>query len=210
MNIGSPGLPASTPMTATLIDEGALDQLFRQARTHAAWLDSPVPVALLRQAIELAKMAPTSANSLPMRAVFITSAEGKKKLAPALGPLNIDKTLAAPVTAIVAYDLGFPDTLPRLFPHTDARSWFAGNDALIAETAFRNGSLQGAYLILALRALGLDCGPMSGFDRTKVDAAFFAGTQVRTNFLVNIGFGDASRLFPRGPRPAFDEIASFA
>ncbi len=191
------------------IDDEALDQLFREARSHNGWLDRPVPEALLRQAVDLAKMGPTSANTLPMRVVFVKSAEGKTRLTPALAPQNVEKTMTAPVTAIVGYDLGFPDLLPKLFPHVDARAWFAGDEALIADTARRNGSLQGAYLILALRAVGLDVGPMSGFDRTKVDAAFFTGTQVRTNFLLNIGYGDTAKLFPRSPRLAFEEIARF-
>jgi 3-hydroxypropanoate dehydrogenase len=192
------------------IDEEALDQLFRAARTHNGWLDRPVSEALLRQAVDLAKMGPTSANTLPMRLVFVKSAEAKARLRPALLPQNIEKTMSAPTTAIVAYDLGFPDLLPKLFPHADARAWFAGNDDLIADTAYRNSSLQGGYLILALRAIGLDVGPMSGFDSAKVDAAFFAGTRIRTNFLLNIGYGDRTKLFPRSPRLAFNEIARFA
>jgi 3-hydroxypropanoate dehydrogenase len=139
----------------------------------------------------------------------VKSAEAKTRLKPALAPQNVEKTMTAPVTAIIAYDLDFPDLLPKLFPHVDARAWFAGDEALIADTARRNGSLQGAYLILALRAVGLDVGPMSGFDRAKVDAAFFTGTQVRTNFLLNIGYGDTTKLFPRSPRLAFEEIARF-
>ncbi|HYR18492.1 MAG TPA: malonic semialdehyde reductase [Myxococcales bacterium] len=192
------------------IDDEALDRLFRAARTHNGWLDRPVPEALLREAVDLAKMGPTSANTLPMRVVFVKSAEAKARLKPALALQNVEKTMTAPVTAVVGYDLGFPDLLPKLFPHVDARTWFAGNDALIADTAYRNGSLQGGYLILALRAVGLDVGPMSGFDPAKVDAAFFAGSQVRANFLLNIGYGDTSKLFPRLPRLAFDEIARFA
>lgn len=192
------------------IDEEALDQLFRAARTHNGWLDRPVSEALLRQAVDLAKMGPTSANTLPMRLVFVKSAEAKARLRPALLPQNIEKTMSAPTTAIVGCDLGFPDLLPKLFPHADARTWFAGNDELIADTAYRNSSLQGGYLILALRAIGLDVGPMSGFDSAKVDAAFFAGTRIRTNFLLNIGYGDRTKLFPRSPRLAFNEIARFA
>jgi 3-hydroxypropanoate dehydrogenase len=191
------------------IGDEALDQLFRAARSHNGWLDRRVPEALLRQAVDLAKMGPTSANTLPMRLVFVKSAEAKARLKPALAPQNVEKTMTAPVTAIVAYDLGFPDLLPKLFPHVDARAWFAHNEELIVDTARRNGSLQGAYLILALRAVGLDVGPMSGFDSAKVDAAFFAGTQVRTNFLLNIGYGDTTKLFPRSPRLAFEEIARF-
>lgn len=191
------------------LDDRALDQLFREARTHNGWQNRPVPEALLREAVDLAKMGPTSANTSPMRVVFVRSKEGKERLKPALMPLNVEKTMQAPVTAIVAYDYGFPDLLPRLLPHTDAKSWFVGNDALIADTAYRNGTLQGAYLLLALRAVGLDTGPMSGVDYAKIDAEFFAGTQVHTNFLINIGYGDTSKLFPRSPRLDFEEIARF-
>jgi 3-hydroxypropanoate dehydrogenase len=203
---------AST-LTATApgaLDHEALHQLFRAARTHNAWLDRPVPDALLREAIDLAKMGPTAANSQPMRVVFVGSAQAKERLKPALAPGNVDKTMQAPVTAIVGYDLGFPDLLPRLFPHADVRASFAGKDALIADAAYRNGSLQGGYLILALRAVGLDVGPMSGFDPAMVDAAFFAGTPIRSNFLMNIGYGDVRKLFPRSPRLKFEEIARFA
>jgi len=193
------------------LDDEALDLLFLGARTHNGWQDRAVPEALLRRAVEIAKMGPTSANSSPMRLVFVRSKEGKERLRPALSEGNLAKTMAAPVTAIVAYDLAFYELLPRLFPHApDARSWFAGKEAAIAETAFRNGSLQGAYLILALRALGLDCGPMSGFDKKIVDEAFFAGTTLRANFLMNIGYGDPAKLFPRSPRLEFAEIARFA
>jgi len=151
--------PAPAPRA---IDDEALDQLFRAARTHNGWLERPVSEALLRQAVDLAEKGPTSANTLPMRLVFVVSAEAKARLKPALAPQNVEKTMTAPATAIVGYDLSFPDLLPKLFSHVDARAWFAGNDALIADTAYRNGSLQGAYLILALRAVGLDVGPMSG------------------------------------------------
>ena len=192
------------------LDESALDQLFRAARTHNGWRDRPVPEGLLREAVDLAKMAPTSANTLPMRVVFVRSSAGKERLKPALAPGNLEKTMAAPVTAIIGQDLAFYDQLPRLFPHADARAWFVGNDALITVTAFRNSSLQGAYLMLALRAVGLDVGGMSGFDNAKVDAEFFAGTQIRSNFLCNIGYGDPAKLFPRSPRFDFDEIAQFA
>ncbi len=192
------------------IDDEALDRLFRTARSHSNWLRRPVPEVLLRQAIDLANMGPTSANTLPMRVVFVRTAEAKALLKPALAPENVEKTMSAPVTAIIAYDLSFPDLLPKLFPHVDAQSWFAGNDLLIADTAYRNGSLQGAYFILALRAVGLDVGPLSGFDPTEVDTAFFNGTQLRTNFLLNIGYGDRSKLCPRLPRLTFDEVARFA
>jgi 3-hydroxypropanoate dehydrogenase len=191
-------------------DESTLDQLFRTARTHNGWQDRPVPERLLRDAVDLAKMAPTSANTSPMRLVFVRSRAGKERLKPALAPGNLEKTMAAPVTAIIAQDLAFYDKLPRLFPHADARAWFVGNDPHITATAFRNSSLQGAYLMLALRAVGLDVGPMSGFDNAAVDAAFFAGTQIRSNFLCNIGYGDPAKLFPRSPRLDFDEIAQFA
>jgi 3-hydroxypropanoate dehydrogenase len=192
------------------LDESALDQLFRVARTHNGWQDRPVPEVLLRRAVDLAKMAPTSANTSPMRIVFVRSTAGKERLKPALAPANLEKTMTAPVTAIIAQDLAFYDKLPRLFPHADARAWFVGNDALIAATASRNGTLQGAYLMLALRAVGLDVGPMSGFDNAKVDAEFFAGAEVRSNFLCNIGYGDPAKLFPRSPRLDFDETAQFA
>src|ERR1700730_14908177 len=163
------------------IDDEALDQLFRAARTHNDWLDRLVPGALLRQAVDLAKMGPTSANLLPMRVVFVKSAEAKARLEPALAPPNLEKKMTAPVTAVCVYDRGFPGLGPLLFPHANARAWFADNKALVADTAYRNGSLQGAYLILALRAGRLDVGLMSGFDPAPVYAAFFAGTQVRTN-----------------------------
>lgn len=189
----------------TTVDDAALEVLFRNARTHFAWQDRPVDAALLRAAWDLARLGPTSANSLPARIVFIVSPEAKAKLKPALIPTNVDKTMAAPVTAIIAYDLAFYEKLPQLFPHTDARSWFVGKQELIEKTAFRNGSLQGAYFILAARAVGLDCGPMSGFDNAAVDAAFFAGTAIRSNFLCNLGYGDGSKLFARGPRLSFEE-----
>jgi 3-hydroxypropanoate dehydrogenase len=182
-------------------------QLFTSARTHNGWLDKPVPNLLLEQAIEMAKWGPTSANCTPMRVLFIKSTEAKARLKPALAPANLQKTLAAPVTAILAYDLDFANHLPRLYPATDARSWFLGNEALIFETAFRNSTLQAAYLLIALRALGLDVGPMSGFDKESVDAEFFVGTQIKSNFLMNIGYGDASHLYPRGPRFDFQEVA---
>jgi 3-hydroxypropanoate dehydrogenase len=192
------------PMSATL-DHNGLDLLFRQARTHSAFTDRTVPDEVLRQAWDLARMGPTSANCQPARLVFVRSAEAKQRLRPALAPGNVDKTMAAPVTAIIGHDMAFFEQLPRLFPHADARSWFVGNDALIQGTAFRNSTLQGAYFMLALRAVGLDCGPMSGFDAGRVDAEFFAGTSVKSNFLINIGHGDATALHPRGPRLEFDE-----
>lgn len=188
-----------------ILDPTALDRLFRQARTYSKFKEVPVPDALLRQAWDLARMGPTSVNCQPMRVVFVRSAEAKQRLKPALAPGNLDKTMAAPVTAIIAHDMEFYEKLPKLFPHTDARAWFVGNEAMIQSTAFRNGTLQGGYFILALRAVGLDGGAMSGFDNAKVDEAFFAGTSLRSNFLINIGYGDESGLFPRGPRLEFDE-----
>jgi 3-hydroxypropanoate dehydrogenase len=200
---------AATGLALGRLDAQALDTIFRTARTHNGWQNRPVSDELLKEVVELAKMGPTSANASPMRIVFVRSKEAKERLKPALSPNNLDKTMAAPVTAIIAHDLAFPDLLPRLFPHADARVWFAGNEPLIAATAFRNGTLQGAYFILAARALGLDAGPMSGFDNAKVDAAFFAGTTHRSNFLINLGYGDPAALFPRSPRLAADEIATF-
>ena len=186
-------------------DDAALDLLFRQARTHRAWLDRPVPDELLRRVYEIAAGGPTSANCSPMRVLFVRSREAKERLRPALTPGNVDKTMQAPVTAIVAHDLAFPDRLPRLFPAADMRANFVGKPELIATTAFRNGSLQGAYLMLAARACGLDVGAMSGFDNGKVDAAFFPEGTVKSNFLCNLGYGDASKLGPRPPRLPFDE-----
>lgn len=193
-----------------MIDQKSLDVLFNEARTHTAWLDKPVEDALLKQVYDLTKMAPTSANCQPLRVVFVKSDEAKAKLKPCLAEGNVAKTMAAPVTAILGMDMEFYEELPRLFPHTDAKSWFVGNDELIKTTAFRNSSLQGAYFILAARALGLDCGPMSGFDNAKVDAAFFGGTPVKSNFICSVGYGDASKLHPRSPRPEFHEFCRIA
>lgn len=188
------------------LDDAALDLLFRQARTHRAWLDRPVPDDLLRRVYEVAAQGPTSANCSPMRVIFARSREAKERLRPALTPGNVDKTMQAPVTAIVAHDLGFPDRLPRLFPTADMRANFAGKPELIATTAFRNGSLQGAYLMLAARASGLDVGAMSGFDNAKVDAEFFADGQWKSNFLCILGKGEPGSVPPRNPRFAFDEV----
>ncbi len=194
---------------ATRLDGASLDLLFREARSHNGWADAPVPEALLREAVELTELAPTSVNISPLRIVFARSPEAKEKLKGALAPGNVEKTMTAPVTAILGYDRDAFEHLPRLFPHADARAWFAGNEAFATDTAYRNGTLQVAYFILALRSLGLDTGPMTGFDADKVDAAFFEGTKVRSNVLVNIGVGDPSKLFARAPRFAFDEIARF-
>jgi 3-hydroxypropanoate dehydrogenase len=186
--------------------EAALDQLFRSARTYNAFLPKEVSDEQVHALYELAKFGPTSANSSPMRLVFVKSQAAKEKLKPFLSEGNRAKTLAAPLTAIVANDHAFYEKLPQLFPHADARSWFVGNQDMIDRTAFRNATLQGAYVIMAARSLGLDCGPMSGFDNAGVDEAFFAGTAIKSNFLINIGYGDASRdLFPRSPRLSFDE-----
>ena len=189
-----------------MLDDHGLDLLFRTARTHNGWLPKPVPESLLREVFDLAKMPPTSANCSPMRLVFVITPEGKARLKPALSAGNLEKTMAAPVTAIIANDSRFYDELPRLFPHVDARPWFTSNEAFAAATAMRNGSLQGAYLIMAARALGLDCGPMSGFDHGKVDAEFFPDGRFKSNFLCNLGYGDPSKLFPRSPRFEFGEV----
>jgi len=189
------------------LGDAALKQLFLEARTFNAFLPHPIEDALLQQIYNLARMAPTSANCSPARLVFVKSAAAKAKLEPTLMEMNRVKTMAAPVTVIVGMDEAFYEHLPKLFPHTDAKSWFAGNQALIESTAFRNATLQGAYLILAARSLGLDCGPMSGFDNAMVDEVFFKGSTVKSNFLFNLGYGDASRdLHPRGPRFDFDEV----
>lgn len=187
------------------VDDRCLDQLFHNARTASYWLDRPVDAALLRRVYDLARLGPTSANCSPARFLFIVSPDGKARLRPFLSQGNIAKTMAAPATVIVAYDLDFTDQLPRLFPHADARSWFVGNEALIQQTAFRNSSLQAAYLIMAARALGLDCGPMSGFDNAKLDAEFFPGGRVRSNLLINLGYADAAKQHERLPRLAFEE-----
>ena len=188
------------------IDAQCLDQLFFDARTHNEWQDRPVSDELLRELFDVLRWAPTSANCSPARIVFVKSPEAKAKLLPALIEGNVEKTRTAPVTAIIGHDLEFHEHLPKLFPHTDARSWFVGNQPLIEATAFRNGTLQGAYLIMAARALGLDCGPMSGFDPDQVNEAFFAGTSTRVNFLCNLGYGRPEALFPRSPRVDFEDV----
>ncbi|WP_145481281.1 malonic semialdehyde reductase [Stenotrophomonas rhizophila] len=195
---------------SNVLNDAALDQLFRTARTQNAFLDKPVEDDQLKALYDLLKWGPTAANGSPARFVFVKSAEAKAKLAPALSEGNHDKTLAAPVTVIIGFDEDFHEKLPYLFPHTDAKAWFDGPREGRHESAFRNGSLQGAYLILAARALGLDAGPMSGFDPAKVDEAFFKGTTIKSNFLVNLGYGDSSGLFPRLPRLSFDEAARIA
>lgn len=190
------------------IDAAALDQLFVSARTHNTWERTDVPDSILRELVDLMKLGPTSANCSPARIVFVRSSAAKERLRPHLSEDNRDQTMAAPVCAIIGYDLEFYRYLPKLFPHEPgATGWFAGKPKVIAETSFRNGSLQGAYFILAARALGLDAGPMSGFDNAGVDREFFSGTAVKSNFLCNLGHGDPSTLRPRSPRFAFDEIA---
>lgn len=187
------------------LSNSALDQLFVTARTYNQFHDQPVTPDLLRQLWDLARLGPTSANCSPLRVVFITSAEGKERLRPALSAGNVDKTMAAPVTAIFAQDMQFYDRLPELFPHVDARPWFTGSPERIEENAFRNSSLQAAYVILAARALGLDCGPMSGFDPAALDAEFFPDGRYKSNFLCNLGYGKADELKPRLPRLTFDD-----
>jgi len=188
-----------------ILSDSALDVIFRKARTHRAWQSREVSDVLLQALYDLAKMAPTSGNCSPMRLVFLKTTAAKERLRPALDKGNVAQTMAAPVVAIVAHDLAFYDQLPRLAPHVDARAWFVGNDELIRTTAFRNGSLQGAYMIIAVRSLGLDCGPMSGFDNAMVDGEFFADGKYQSNFLCNIGYGDASKVRPRAPRLEFDD-----
>ena len=185
----------------------SLARIFTEARTHNVFLDRPVPDELLVKAVDLAKMGPTSANQSPMRVLFLRSREARERLRPALSPGNLDKTMSAPVVAITAFDEQFYEHLPFLFPHADAKSWFSGNPAFAARAAFQNGTLQVAYLIIALRAVGLDTGPMTGFDNAKVDAEFFPGGRVKSNVLINIGYGDHEKLFPRSPRFSFAEIA---
>jgi len=190
------------------ISQEALDQLFSQARTHSTWLPEPVPVELLRKAYELARLGPTSANASPARFVFLTTPGAKALLKPVLAPGNVDKTMAAPVTVIIAWDTEFHEHLPRLFPQADIRSYFIGNKPLIEENAFRNSSLQAAYFILAARALGLDCGPMSGFDADRLNAEFFPEGKWKVNLLCNLGYGDSSKLHPRNPRLNFEEVSA--
>ncbi len=203
-----------------LLNDAALDALFRKARTHNAWLDKPVSDDLLRRLYDLMKLGPTSANCCPARILFLRTPEAKQRLAPALAPGNLEKTMKAPLTAIIAHDARFYEQLQRLFPHNPgARDWFSNSPELAEITAFRNGTLQGGYFILAARSLGLDCGPMSGFDNAKVDEEFFPAGKVKTesdqevplsghvksNFLCNLGYGDPSKLLPRSPRLEFDE-----
>ena len=193
-------------MSAT-VDQSVIDQLFVEARSHNKWQQRDVPDELLQRLVDITKMGPTSANCSPARYVFVTSDAAKERLRPHLSSGNTEKTMTAPVTAIIGYDMAFYDHLKKLFPHDDAKAWFTGNDDLIKETAFRNGSLQGAYLMIAARMLGLDVGGMSGFDNAGVDAEFFAGATVKSNFLCNIGYGDPDGLFTRLPRFESGEIS---
>lgn len=197
-------------MSDKMINDQALDIIFREARTRNGFETRPVAETLIQAVYDLMKWGPTSANCSPARFVFVTSKEGKEKLAPHLSEGNRTKTLSAPCCVIIGHDLEFYEKLPKLFPHTDARSWFVGKEDFISRTAFRNGTLQGAYFMIAARALGLDCGPMSGFDNEGVDDAFFSSTTIKSNFLCNIGYGTDENLFPRSPRLDFDETCRFA
>jgi 3-hydroxypropanoate dehydrogenase len=194
------------------LQDAALDQLFRSARTRNSWSDRPVPESLVRELYELARMGPTAANSSPARFVWVRSAEGKQRLADLSSEGNKAKIVEAPLTVIVGYDLAFAQLLPKLFPAKgeDMKKHFLSDAAMAQTSAFRNGSLQGAYLILAARALGLDCGPMSGFNNAAVDAAFFAGTEIKSNFICSLGYGSDKNLFPRNPRLSFEEAGRFA
>ncbi|MEH6497821.1 malonic semialdehyde reductase [Halopseudomonas pelagia] len=187
------------------LDQGAMAQLFLDARSHNGWQDLPVPDRLLEQLYDLTKMGPTSANCSPARFVFVRTRQGKELLKPCLSSGNLEKTMSAPVTVIVAYDSRFYDRLPELFPHADARSWFTGSPEISHETAFRNSSMQAAYMLMAARSLGLDTGPMSGFDAKAVDLAFFSDTHWRSNMLINLGYGDSSKLFDRLPRLSYSK-----
>ncbi|MEO0344843.1 MAG: malonic semialdehyde reductase [Pseudomonadota bacterium] len=190
----------------TAISEAARNTILGEARTHSTWHDKPVPESLLREIYDLTKMGPTSANCCPARFVFVTSEAGKARLKPHLIEGNVEKTMTAPVTAIIAYDSEFYERVPELHPHNPgARDWFTGSEQSIYDNAMRNGTLQGAYFMIAARAIGLDCGPMSGFDPAGVNGEFFPDGQFRVNFLCNLGYGDASSLHPRLPRLAFDD-----
>lgn len=194
-----------------MLNEDALKTLFLEARTHNGWQDKPVSDEQLRQIYDLMKWGPTSANCSPARIVFVKSAQAKEKLLACMNAGNIEKTRTAPVTAIIGMDMEFYEQLPKLFPHnSDARSWFAGNQPNINTTALRNSSLQGGYFIMAARAAGLDCAPMSGFDANKMNQAFFAGTSIKANFVCSIGYGDPGKLHPRGPRLSFEEACRIA
>jgi len=192
-------------MSDKMINDEAMDLIFREARTRNGWKERGVTKTLMQAVYDLMKFGPTSANCSPARFVFVASDAAKERLKPHLDEGNRDKTMTAPCCVIIGHDMAFHEKLPELFPHTDAKSWFTGNDALIEETAFRNGTLQGAYLMIAARGLGLDCGPMSGFDKAGVDKEFFAGTTIKSNFLCSIGYGTDENLFDRSPRLAFED-----
>jgi 3-hydroxypropanoate dehydrogenase len=200
--------PNFKPSPHRPIAKEALDQIFLEARTHNRWQKKPVPQALLRQLADVMKMGPTSANCSPARILFLESRSAKERLSPFMSEGNRAKTAAAPVTAIIGYDTEFYEKLPKLFPHADARSWFVGKPAHIEETAFRNSSLQGAYFIIAARALGLDTGPMSGFNAPGVNKEFFPDGKIKVNFICNLGYGDPEGIMPRSPRFAFEEFCS--
>jgi 3-hydroxypropanoate dehydrogenase len=189
------------------ISNESIDTLFKAARTFHSWQDKPIEDSLLKELYDLMKFGPTSMNCCPARVTFIKSPEAKARLNPCLAPFNVEKTMTAPVTAIVAYDLKFYEKMKALWPHADAEAIFKGNTDLVQETALRNGSLQGAYFIIAARSLGLDCGPMSGFNADLINQEFFSDGSVKANFLCNLGYGDANTLYPRGPRLEFDEVA---
>ncbi len=203
-------MDARVPVTRAPLDAEALDILFRKARTHNDWLDKPVSRETLEEIARLAEWGPTAVNALPARFAFVTTADAKARLKPLLSPGNVDKTMAAPVTVIVAHDMAFYDLLPKTFPHADARAWFAGGpEDKIRATAHQSATLQAAYLILAARALGLDTGPMAGFDAAGIDAEFFAGTTWKSSLLINLGYGDEARLHPRNPRLDLPEFTRF-
>lgn len=194
---------------STAVNDDALDKIFRNARSQNAWQTKPVSLALLQAVYETMALGPTSANCSPARIIYVTSDEAKARLKPLVIEGNVDKVVTAPAIAIIGYDPEFYEKIPQLFPHNpEAREWFAGDPALAEITAFRNGTLQGAYFMIAARALGLDCGPMSGFDNAGVDAEFFAGTKVKSNFICGVGYGDSSAVFERSPRLSFDEACT--
>jgi 3-hydroxypropanoate dehydrogenase len=203
-----PGMSSTEFQLMQVLDDAGRRLLFTEARTHNHFTPAPVADSVLRELYDLMKFPPTSANCSPARLIFLRSNEAKERLRPALSSGNLEKTMSAPVTAIIASDLAFYEQLPKLFPQADARAWFTGNDAMIQTTSFRNGSLQGAYFLLAARAVGLDTGPMSGFDNAKVDAAFFLDGKVKSNFLCNLGYGSGEKLYPRNPRLSFEEVCT--
>jgi len=205
-----PQLAAENGEQLKQLDGAALDLLFREARSHNGWLPRQLETAQLRDLWELVRYAPTAVNGMPMRVIFVISTEGKQRLRPALSPGNVDKVMAAPVTAIIGYDVAFWKQLPRLFPHSNVSAMFSDDPEGSTLTAFRNSTLQGAWLMLAARAKGLDCGPMSGFNADVLDKEFFAGTSIRSNFICNLGYGDPARLYPRLPRLSFEDACTFA